>query len=44
VREHFDATELLNSELDGKLRAFYDALNWEFPSEYKKNAQKFFSF
>jgi len=44
IKEHFDATELLNSELDGKLRAFYDALNWEFPSEYKKNAQKFFSF
>jgi len=44
VKEHFDAHALFNSELDGKLRAFYDALKWEFPSEHKKNAQKFFSF
>lgn len=44
VKDHFDAHELFNSELDGKLRAFYDALKWEFPSEHKKNAQKFFSF
>jgi DNA polymerase elongation subunit (family B) len=44
VKEHFDAHELFNSELDGKLRAFYGALKWEFPSEHKKNAQKFFSF
>ena len=44
VKEHFDAKELFNSELDGKLRAFYGALKWEFPSEHKKNAQKFFSF
>ena len=44
VKDYFDAHELFNSELDGKLRTFYDALKWEFPSEHKKNAQKFFSF
>jgi DNA polymerase elongation subunit (family B) len=44
IKEHFDANELFNSELDGKLRAFYNALSWEFPSEHRKNAQKFFSF
>ena len=44
IKDYFDAHELFNSELDGKLRAFYDALKWEFPSEHKKNAQKFFSF
>jgi DNA polymerase elongation subunit (family B) len=44
VKEYFDAQELFNSELDGKLRAFYNALKWEFPSEHKKMAQKFFSF
>jgi len=44
VKQYFDANELFNSELDGKLRAFYEAMNWEWPSEHKKNAQKFFSF
>jgi DNA polymerase elongation subunit (family B) len=44
VKEHFDANGLFNSELNKKLRSFYDALKWEFPSEHKKNAQKFFSF
>ena len=44
VKDYFDAHALFNSELDGKLRTFYDALKWEFPSEHKRNAQKFFSF
>jgi hypothetical protein len=32
------------SELDGKLRNFYEAMKWDFPTENKKVAQKFFSF
>ena len=44
VKDNFDAEELFSSELDGKLKAFYEALKWEWPSEHKKNAQKFFSF
>lgn len=44
IKQHFDAKELFTSELDGKLRAFYGALRWEYPSEHKKTAQKFFSF
>lgn len=44
VKEHFDADELFVSELDGKLKNFYEAMKWDFPSESKKTAQKFFSF
>ena len=44
IKKYFDAKELFTSELDGKLRAFYGALRWEYPSEHKKTAQKFFSF
>lgn len=44
IKEHFDADALFNSELDGKLRDFYSALNWDFPSEARKVASKFFSF
>jgi hypothetical protein len=32
------------SELDSKLKSFYDAMKWDFPSENKKIAKKFFSF
>jgi DNA polymerase elongation subunit (family B) len=44
IKEHFDANELFVSELDGKLRNFYEAMKWDFPTENKKVAQKFFSF
>ena len=44
VKEHFDANELFVSELDGKLKNFYEAMKWDFPTENKKVAQKFFSF
>ena len=44
IKEYFDAKELFSSELEEKLKAFYRALQWEYPSEHKKIAQKFFSF
>jgi len=44
VKDYFDANELFVSELDGKLKNFYDAMRWDFPTENKKVAQKFFSF
>lgn len=44
IRENFDSTSLFNSELDGKLRSFYESLKWDYPSEYAKTAGKFFSF
>ena len=44
IKENFDANELFVSELDGKLKGFYESMKWEFPTENKKVAQKFFSF
>jgi DNA polymerase elongation subunit (family B) len=44
VKDYFDANELFVSELDGKLKNFYEAMKWDFPTENKKVAQKFFSF
>ena len=44
VKDHFDANELFVSELDGKLKNFYVAMKWDFPTENTKVAQKFFSF
>jgi DNA polymerase elongation subunit (family B) len=44
VKDYFDANELFVSELDGKLKNFYEAMRWDFPTENKKVAQKFFSF
>ncbi len=44
IKENFDADELFMSELDSKLRGFYESMKWEFPTESKKVAQKFFSF
>lgn len=44
VKDYFDANELFVSELDGKLKNFYEAIKWDFPTENKKVAQKFFSF
>jgi DNA polymerase elongation subunit (family B) len=44
VKENLDANELFISELDGKLKGFYESMKWEFPTENKKVAQKFFSF
>lgn len=44
IRNHFDANELFNSELDKKIRGFYTALQWEYPSAYKKTMEKFFTF
>jgi hypothetical protein len=43
IRENFDSQSLFDSELDGKLRAFYESMQWGFPSEYAKTASKFFS-
>jgi hypothetical protein len=44
IKDNIDANELFMSELDGKLKGFYDSMRWEFPSESKKVAKKFFSF
>jgi DNA polymerase elongation subunit (family B) len=44
IKENIDANELFMSELDGKLKGFYDSMRWEFPSESKKTAEKFFTF
>ena len=44
IKENFDANELFVSELDGKLKGFYESMKWEFPTENKKVAQNFFSF
>lgn len=44
IKEHIDANELFMSELDSKLKSFYEAMKWDFPSESKKIAKKFFSF
>jgi DNA polymerase elongation subunit (family B) len=44
IKNYFDANELFVSELDGKLRGFYESMKWEFPTESKKVAQKFFTF
>jgi DNA polymerase elongation subunit (family B) len=44
IKSNFDANELFVSELDGKLKGFYESMKWEFPTENKKVAQKFFSF
>jgi DNA polymerase elongation subunit (family B) len=44
IKENLDANELFVSELDGKLKGFYESMKWEFPTENKKVAQKFFSF
>jgi len=44
IKEHIDANELFMSELDSKLKNFYEAMKWDFPSESKKIAKKFFSF
>lgn len=43
IRENFDSQSLFDSELDGKLRAFYESMRWDFPSLYAKTAGKFFS-
>jgi DNA polymerase elongation subunit (family B) len=44
IKDNIDANELFMSELDGKLKGFYDSMRWEFPSESKKVAKRFFSF
>jgi DNA polymerase elongation subunit (family B) len=44
IKENIDANELFMSELDSKLKNFYEAMKWDFPSESKKIAKKFFSF
>jgi DNA polymerase elongation subunit (family B) len=44
IKDNIDANELFMSELDGKLKGFYDSMRWEFPSESKKVAERFFSF
>lgn len=44
ICENFDSMSLFNSELDGKLRSFYESMGWDYPSEYAKTASKFFSF
>jgi DNA polymerase elongation subunit (family B) len=42
--KYADKDKLFERELEGKLRDFYDALNWDFASENMKTAQKFFAF
>lgn len=44
IKENIDVVGIFNAELDKKLKAFYSAMNWTFPSEHTKNAAKFFSF
>jgi DNA polymerase elongation subunit (family B) len=44
IEKYADKDKLFERELEGKLRDFYDALNWDFASEHLATAQKFFSF
>jgi len=44
IEKYADKDKLFERELEGKLRDFYDALNWDFASENLATAQKFFSF
>lgn len=44
IQENFDVNKIYNSELNKKIVGFYDALNWDHPSAYKKTMEKFFSF
>ena len=44
IEKYADKDKLFERELEGKLRDFYDALNWDFASENMATAQKFFSF
>ena len=44
IEKYADKDKLFERELEGKLRDFYDALNWDFASENLATAQKFFAF
>jgi DNA polymerase elongation subunit (family B) len=44
IEKYADKDKLFERELEGKLRDFYDALDWDFASENLANAQKFFAF
>ena len=44
IEKYADKDKLFERELEGKLRDFYDALNWDFASEHLATAQKFFAF
>jgi DNA polymerase elongation subunit (family B) len=44
IEDYLDYNELFLSELDAKIRSLYDSMTWEFPSESKKIAERFFSF
>jgi DNA polymerase elongation subunit (family B) len=44
IEKYADKDKLFERELEGKLRDFYDALDWDFASENLATAQKFFAF
>ncbi len=44
IEKYADKDKLFERELEGKLRDFYDALNWDFASENLATAQKFIAF
>ena len=44
IEKYADKDKLFERELEGKLRDFYDALDWDFASEHLATAQKFFAF
>jgi DNA polymerase elongation subunit (family B) len=44
IEKYADKDKLFERELEGKLRDFYEALNWDFASENMATAKKFFSF
>ncbi|WWT39362.1 PolB DNA polymerase elongation subunit [Microcystis phage Mel-JY01] len=44
INQYISVDKLFYSELDKKLKTFYDALGWTFPSESNKNLSKFFNF
>lgn len=44
IEENFDAEKVYKKELEKKLQAFYEALQWVYPSAAANMAKKFFDF
>ena len=44
IEKYVDRTAMYEQELKGKLKDFYDVLNWEYPSVNDAKASEFFSF
>jgi len=44
IRTNIDTTKIFEHELQGKIRDFYDALKWTFPSVSEKKMAEFFEF